>query len=539
MSAIEAAAAAAGSGSTSSWLAAAGPGWAPADSSAEDAGSGAYSPGMCIPAHYLEQCMSAACKSFSHKPCIEANSQAALIKCTRGSALQTHQMQARISSIADGSLVYAVVGRAETLSPSRGERLAFLKRRQVEKRAVSATGSVRGSNPWDSQDGALAAAAAAQAPTGMGAMDGPRAATAGPASAVALGWRLSNSTESPIGAGLAQTGYSPSGSPAPGEDSSLGLNTGSSSGRGGHGALLQWHIPTGPGGRVLPPGSSGAAQQQRQHSSSPEPGSVASRAQGSYSPSNSWDNSSSSLSAGRAFQSSTGSAPVTGSPHAGQLLQTVSRTVSAAAVLVHTGADSYSGSANADSSGSASTSGVGYRSSRFQQVRSGSSSPAPPGSSEGATQGGGLPLGSSRLHGSSAGGSAGFGRQQQAQPTQQQQQQSLGSRAQTAAAALGARGPGSGDWGTGTSSSPASQMVSASGPNGSGCFASSSGASGMVSASLTGAGSPTRSPGGVGSRGGGLRGLMSGDRPQSSGVAEVDLAGAELAPLQDPEAGLR
>jgi hypothetical protein len=111
----------------------------------------------------------------------------------------------------------------------------------------------------------------------------------------------------------------------------------------------------------------------------------------------------------------------------------------------------------------------------------------------------------------------------------------LGSRAQTASATLGAAGCG--DWGTGTSSSPVSRMVSASGPNGSGCFATGT-AAGAGSSSLTGAGSPTRSPGGV-NRGSGLRGLLGADRPQSSGIAEVDLAGSELAPLQDPEAGLR
>jgi hypothetical protein len=49
LSAIEAAA---GSGSTSSWMAAAGSGWAPADGLAGDAASGAYSPGTLSPAQH-------------------------------------------------------------------------------------------------------------------------------------------------------------------------------------------------------------------------------------------------------------------------------------------------------------------------------------------------------------------------------------------------------------------------------------------------------------------------------------------------------
>lgn len=135
-----------------------------------------------------------------------------------------------------------------------------------------------------------------------------------------------------------------------------------------------------------------------------------------------------------------------------------------------------------------------------------------------------------------------FGRQ--GQPSQQQQQGLGAPRAQTVAPAVGGVQSGPGDWGTtaagGSSSSPAGgRLASACGPNGSGCFGS--GAGGLTS----GAGSPTRSPGGLGGRvnqpSGGLRGLSTGvgDRPQSSGVNEAELAGADLAPLHDPEAGLR
>lgn len=56
------------------------------------------------------------------------------------------------------------------------------------------------------------------------------------------------------------------------------------------------------------------------------------------------------------------------------------------------------------------------------------------------------------------------------------------------------------------------------------------------------AGSPIRSPGGLSSRAGGsIRGLLSGgERPQSGGVVnEAEVAGADLAQLSDPAAGLR
>lgn len=441
------------------------------------------------------------------------------------------------------SHVLLSVGRAETLSPSRGERLAQLKRRQVEKRAVSATGSTRGSTPWDSQDGAPAGALTAPPLTGSTEGLGPRAVTAGPLPAGALGWRASNSgADFPCSTGI--FGYGASSSPAPAEEAGSYAAGSGSNVRGGHGSLLQWHIPTGPGGRVLPPGSAGSGavqyhpqQHQQQQPSSPEPNGGHSHSQGSYSPTNSWD-SSSGLAAGRAFQSSTGSAPATGSPKMGPLLQNVPRTVSAAAVLMNAAVDSHT----ASSSSNADSSGLGYRSSRFQQVRSGSSSPAP--TETGASgQSSGLPAGSSRLHGtisSAAGAGAGFNRQQQ--------QGSIATRAQTAAPAVGiSAGSTAGystaqqgplEWGAGSSSSPTGRLGGgACAPNSS----SSSGAAGPGPGSMNGAVSPTRSPGGLGGRvGSGLRGVPSGaERPQSSGMAEAELAGADLAPLQDPEAGLR
>jgi hypothetical protein len=534
--AAAAAAATAANGSSSTWLTAAGPCWASADGSGSDAGAIPYSSGegkdqTCDMRFEQQHILYLLCWTRA------MGSSASIIQKQR-SMVSGHQ--SGIGCLCIGA------GRPETLSPSRGERLAQLKRRQVEKRAVSATGSTRCSTPGDSQDGgALASAtAAAMAGTSNSADAGPlRACTAGPtAHGTGLNWRLNASSESPRG-----SGYSPSGTLSPGEDGSSAFGPGSSSGKGGHGSLLQWHIPTGPGGRVMPPGSPSAAQQQQQAVGSLEPIAGAFRAPGrTYSPSSSYEDSSS-LPIGRVARSSSGSPAVTGQPpSAGQMLQYSSRSTSAAAVLVNAAGEACANSSSGTECSSAgASSSAGYRSSRFLQARSGSSSPAP----EGGVQPSSAPLGSSRMQGGQGLGptstaSAGFTRPpQQPQP----QLQSMGARAQTAAAAVGGAAgayssvQAAGEWGTGASNSPVGRFGSSCGPNSSGCFSGgSSGAGGAGSnwpSSAGAATSPTRSPGRVGT---GLRGAAGiGERPQSSSIAEVDLAGADLAPLVDPETGLR
>jgi len=438
-------------------------------------------------------------------------------------------------------LCCAATGRLETLSPSRGERLANLKRRQVEKRAVSATGSTRGSFPWDSQEGgldaAVAAAAAADGTPGL-AQTVPRAATAGPGSMGSLGWRFSSGTSASPGAGAAQDhpGYGVSISPGLGEEAAAGAASNRVA------PLLHWHIPTGQGGHVLPPGAPAASmmsqQQQRQHSGSPDLRTTGAGV-GAYSPSSSWDSSS---------LAGSGAAAAAVSPQSGQLLQHGLRTVSAAAVLTGTGTDSYS----TEGSNNLLTGSLQYRSSRFQHTRSGSLSPAPAGADAGSSSTSGGMLGGSRLNSSGHGSNSNPGLARQ-HFQQHQQQHSLGTRAQTAAAMLGSSNHGgcagpqavglaAGEWGTGASSSPVSRLGSAGGATVSGCSNGSAtgAAAGGGPSSAGSAGSPTRSPGGIGSRmGSGVRGLLTAERPYSVGAAEADLAGSDLAPLVDPETALR
>jgi hypothetical protein len=435
------------------------------------------------------------------------------------------------------------------LSPNRGERLANLKRRQVEKRATSAVGSTRASNPWDSNDSSISTATAALSAAGdasltasltgaEGLLQARRASTAGgsPGSSLTSSWRLSNAGAASIdGAGSGSEG----GAAPP-------AHIGTSSGRG---PLLNWHIPTGADGRFITPSAVISTQQQQQQqqqfgsgnggsTSSQQPWGEAARG-GSSSPSG-WG---SSLSASRAVQGHVQAGTNSSSSQQQQQQQQPHRSVSAAAVLTATGSD-----AQADSSNGS----LGQRSSRFQQVNGGGSAPPPPVAT--ATTGPGSPMSSSRLN---SGSGLWMLRQQQ------QQQQAQGLRTQSAAAVFGAAAAaaaaaaGVSEWGSTTSSrlSSAGAPLSSTGglhtatlgsPTGGssshqqpGVFASGAGASG-------GPASPSRqmAPSLSGRSSNGLRGVLGLEtRPAAVGASalagDADLEALELSPLSDPEATLR
>lgn len=388
-------------------------------------------------------------------------------------------------------------GRPETLSPTRGERLAQLKRRQNEKRGSSAAGGprpdLRDYSPSPDCSPSYAsgqAIAAAFANSSMPATAGAYADGCN-GSDWASSYGSATSPRSRLGAG------------ADGNASSLSSGRGSPNVAGAAAApapapspLLKWNLQTTPDNR---PNAQQQAQHQQQVSGSslmhlhsfpagysPEPGGSGTRSR----PPAASSMFGASPAAGPAARRGSSDLAAMGRPGMAPLSAAAAEaptyspssgrpTVSAAAVLTGTGARGFSNSSDDGNSSNGSPTirqrrlGAGGSLGLQQPV---SASPEYPGASKSS-------IASRRAAGSPAFGAAA------GSPAQL--------RAQTAAAAVGLNA----DWA----------------------------AAGFGS----GSGSPSAGVGSPNSRRGGVF-----DRPQSVGPEGVDV-GADLAPLQDPEASLR